>query len=249
MSRLPHVEVRGLTVVLDRHVILRDVSLDVFPGTIHAVVGPNGAGKTTLIRSLLGGLPHRGQIKIRFRDQGRVGYVPQRLDFDRKLPVTVRDFLALVQAERTAPWGRARRSSSIDELLHRVGCAHVWDRRLGSLSGGELRRVLLAQALSPRPELLLLDEPTSQVDLPGAILYEDILQELRDAHGMTLVLVGHDLEWVARMADAVTGLNREVLYSGFPQGLTDPDELGRIFGPIRARSLPGALADAPSGRC
>lgn len=246
MSLLPKVEVRGLGVELGGQVILRDVSLDVSPGTMHAIVGPNGAGKTTLIRSLLGAVPHRGHVALRFEGPRRVGYVPQRLDFDRRVPVTVRDFLSLVRAERARLWGPPRRGSQIEELLHRTGCPHVVDRRMGSLSGGELRRVLLAQALSPLPELLLLDEPTSQVDQPGTILYEDVLRELRDAHGVTLILVGHDLERVARMADAVTGLNREVRYSGSPQGLTDPVHLARIFGPVESRAGPPEAPSTPA---
>ena len=240
----PLLQVRNLTVSLGRREILRQIDLDVMPHHIHAVVGPNGAGKTTLMRSLLGGVPHRGEIRFRFRRGGRIGYVPQQIDFDRRLPLTVSDFLAIALFRRPVFAGVARGARRrIDELLARTGCDQLRDRVMGDLSGGELRRVLLAQSLSPTPEVLLLDEPISNVDVQGARLFEQLLRRLRDEDGITLVMVAHDISAIARIADRATGLNRAVTYAGPAAELDDPGVLARVFGTSGA-----AQADAPRSR-
>jgi zinc transport system ATP-binding protein len=227
----PLLEVADLSVSLGRCQILHRVSFSVLPGQIHALIGPNGAGKTTLIRSLLGGMPHTGEIRFRFRGGGRIGYVPQFLDFDRAIPLTVEDFLTVALRRRpvfASPGRRAGRRLQV--LLDRTGCGHLRQRGMGSLSGGELRRVMLAQALSPHPELLLLDEPVSNVDADGARQFERLLLTLREQHGVTVVMVGHDIASILRVADGVTCINREVLYSGAPDALRSPRGLAGILG-------------------
>ena len=151
------------------------MSFKVRAGTIHCIVGANGGGKTSLVRSLLGQMPHSGRISIEWHDNRVIGYVPQSLDFDKSLPITVRDFMAMATPaparvpRRVAGAARARSSAT----LERLGLAGKLDAKLGSLSGGERQRVLLAQALIPEPALLVLDEPTTGLDLgrqgdPGA---------------------------------------------------------------------------------
>lgn len=227
----PLLQVRNLTVSLGRVEVLRQIDLDVMAHHIHAVVGPNGAGKTTLVRSLLGAVPHRGEIRFRFRRDGRIGYVPQQIDFDHRLPLTVSDFLAIALFRRPVFVGITRGARRhIDELLARTGCDRLRDRAMGNLSGGELRRVLLAQSLSPTPEVLLLDEPIGNVDVQGARLFEQLLRHLRDEDGITVVMVAHDIPAIARIADRVTGLDRTVTFSGPAEEIDDPRVLARVFG-------------------
>jgi len=233
----PLLTVRGLAVALGGNRILDDINLEVGRGHIHALIGPNGAGKTTLIRAIMGGMPHQGTIEFHFRGNGRIGYVPQLLEFDHSLPITVGDFFALMLQRRPAIVGQRRAvREQIRATLAETSSDNLIDRLLGGLSGGELRRVLLAQALVPVPELLLLDEPASNVDEIGAQQFEDTLLRLQSAHGITVLMVGHDLQTILRNADAVTGINHHVTFQGHPRELSDPATLGRLFG-VQALSL------------
>ena len=221
--------VRELSLSLGGVDILDRVSLTVHSGTIHAVLGPNGAGKTSLLRCLLGAMPHTGEIRIRSGGSARVGYVPQSLDLDSALPVTVRDMLSITLHRRPG-FLPHRRRPALAAMLDRTGARHLLDRPVTALSGGELRRVLLAQALEPMPAILLLDEPASNVDAPGARRFEDTLANLRGRDGITIVLVAHDLAAVTRLADRVTAINRGVTYDGPPEHLMQADVLARVFG-------------------
>jgi zinc transport system ATP-binding protein len=200
----PLLSVRALSVRYGAQQVLEDVDLDVLPGTLHALVGPNGAGKTTLIRCVLGEVAFTGDIRLRFSGSGVVGYVPQLLALDPSVPVTVADFFALMLRRKPVFARRSRAlDATIEETLRACGAA--------GLSGGEMRRVLMAQALVPKPELLLLDEPASSVDEDGARLFEDLLIRLCREDGVTVLMVSHDLESVARIADRITTLDRRVL--------------------------------------
>lgn len=226
----PLLEVKGLSVSLGGDQILNDVDLEVAPGSIHALIGPNGAGKTTLIRSLMGGMPHEGTIRFCFRGNGRIGYVPQLLEFDHSVPITVGDFMTIMlQDSPVFITGIRRMRPQVEEILAATESDHLIDRLIGGLSGGEIRRVLLAQALAPLPELLLLDEPASNVDEHGAKLFEQILLRLKSEHGLTIVMVGHDIKMILRLADLVTSVNRKVTFSGPPAELEDADKVAGLF--------------------
>jgi zinc transport system ATP-binding protein len=213
-----------LSVTLRGNRILEQISLSVKKGHIHALTGPNGAGKTTLMRSVMGGMPHQGTIRFLFRDSCRLGYVPQFLEFDHSVPITVFDFLFLMLKRVPVFLGRRRAMRErITAILAATNCAHLIDRCVGQLSGGEFRRVLLAQALEPKPELLLLDEPASNIDEVGIRQFEEMLISLRDQHGITILMVSHSLDMISRVADRVTAINRSIFYDGSPEGLTHFD--------------------------
>jgi zinc transport system ATP-binding protein len=224
----PLLEVRNLHVSLGGDAILNDINLKVMPGSIHALIGPNGAGKTTLIRSVMGGMPHQGDIRFYFRNGGRLGYVPQLLEFDHSVPITVGDFIAIMlQDAPVFMRGTKKIRWRVKKVLAATETEHLIDRLIGGLSGGEFRRVLLAQALTPLPELLLLDEPASNVDERGARLIEQMLLRLRKENGLATLLVGHDLAMIKRVADQVTSINREVVFQGSPEALRRSEkELG-----------------------
>lgn len=157
--------------------ILSGIDFKVRPGEIHCLIGPNGGGKTSLVRCLLGQMPHTGTISVDGPDNAVVGYVPQFLDFDKSLPVSVDDFMAMVcQKRRPAFIGLSRRHrSASDAALARVGLNGKRRSKLGSLSGGERQRVLFAQALIPEPALLVLDEPMSSMDEVGAECFARVI--------------------------------------------------------------------------
>lgn len=218
----------GLT--LGRTEILREVRFGIGPGAVHAVVGPNGGGKSSLVRALLGQAPHTGEIAIDW--PGAVGvtaYVPQALDLDRGLPMTVMDALAAMTARRPAflkPSARDR--GLILDALARVGMADKATRLVGALSGGERQRALMAQALIPEPDLLVLDEPMAALDEAGVAAFEALIGELK-ARRATVLWIEHDLAAVRRLATRVTGLNRLVLFDGAPEAELVPERLLTLF--------------------
>ena len=213
----PLLEVTALTMMREGRAIVENVSLRVARRSIHVVVGPNGGGKSSVIEAILGQVAFTGSVVLRSSASGRIGYVPQTFPVDPTLPITVAELLALSRQKLPVCLGvRARTRAIIAKLLERVGLAGIEDRRLGALSGGELRRVLLAQAIDPAPELLVLDEPGSGLDAASVTRLEAVVREARDEHGATVLMVSHDLDQVRRVADAVTWIDRTVQREGSP---------------------------------
>ena len=182
---LCRIELDHVGVTAGADVLLQDASFHIHCGQLTALVGPNGAGKTTLVQAILGQRPHSGRIRHVDADghnfpAPRIGYVPQQLPFDREMPLTVCDLMASSLSRRPV-WtgvGKATREQ-IHAALDETQAAKLIDRRLGALSGGELQRVLLAMALTPVPDLLVLDEPVSGVDQNGLSLFLQTVSSLR----------------------------------------------------------------------
>ena len=201
----PLIEISGLTLRPAREPLVSNFCLSIERGTVHALVGPNGAGKTTLLSAILGLVPFEGRIVARWTGKGRIAYVPQQFHVDRTLPLTVADFLALTRQRRPVCLGVAAETRKrIVRLLNHVGLNGFEDRAMSVLSGGELRRVLLANALDPLPELLILDEPATGLDEKSNRWLEDTLQSLKSE--LTVLMVSHDSDQVRRIADHVTVL-------------------------------------------
>ena len=200
------VKIEELSVRKGSTEILNQVNLTANHGEILALIGRNGAGKTTLLKAILGQTPYTGRITY-FNCQGkeitrpRIGYVPQFLAFDRSTPVTVED-LFCANRSRIPVWmshGKKRQKEA-ESLLEKVGGTGLFRKKLGALSGGELQRVLLAFALDPLPDLLLLDEPVSAVDRKGVGVFYDLVTSLRSEYHMPVFLVSHDLGHVKKYA-------------------------------------------------
>jgi len=229
-------EIRDLSVRLGGTEILSGVHADIRCGEITALVGPNGAGKSTLLRAILGQVPYTGEIRFcRAAEHGKgaptIGYVPQRLDLDRNVPMTVLDFLSLTSQRYPVALGYGRGSRrEAEEVLARGGVAHLLSRPFGKLSGGELQRVLLALALRGNPDILLLDEPVSGVDLSGEELFRDFLDRIHRESPFSLLLVSHDLSVVSRHADHVICLNRSVICQGATTETLTPGNLEAMYG-------------------
>lgn len=226
----PRIDFAGIDLTLGRTRILEQVSFSVAAGSVHAIVGPNGGGKSSLIKTLLGQMPHQGQLTLHWPSQREViGYLPQALEFDRGLPMTVDDFMAAMCQQRPAFLGLSRRvRPDIDAALAKVGMLDKRKRRMGALSGGERQRVLLAQGLIPEPQLLVLDEPMSALDEAGIQVFEQLLHGWRQA-GTTVLWIEHDLEAVLRLADRVTGLSRKLLFDAPPAQALTPERLLGLF--------------------
>jgi zinc transport system ATP-binding protein len=240
----PAIAFERVALTLGRTDILRDVGLRVAAGSLHALVGPNGGGKSSLFKALLGQVPHRGQIALHWPAErpGVVAYVPQALAFDAGLPMTVMDFMGALCQQRPVLLGLSRRRKApVEAALQQVGMLGKSKRRMGALSGGERQRVLLAQALVPAPDLVLLDEPMSALDEAGMRVFEALLAHWR-ARRVTVLWIEHDLDAVSRLADHVSGLNRQVLFDGPPASTLTPERVLALFS-HRARREEAAIAE------
>lgn len=225
----PAIEFDRVCLNLGNTSILEDVSFQVKAGTIHCIIGANGGGKTSLVRALLGQMPHTGHIRIHWHDNRVTGYVPQTLEFDRSLPITVLDFMAMTCQRRPVFLGVPRhRREQIATRLADLGLADRLHARLGSLSGGERQRVLLAQALIPEPSLLVLDEPATGLDVAGRDRLERTIGEF-SARGGTVVWINHDIAQVAAMAHALTCVNRRVQLDGAPSEVLASAAAAKLF--------------------
>jgi zinc transport system ATP-binding protein len=229
-------EIRDLSVRVGGATILSGINADIRCGEVTALVGPNGAGKTTLLLAILGQVPYDGEIRFcRAEEHGRgtpkIGYVPQRIDLDRNAPMSVLDFFALTSQRLPVFLGVTRRSRAAAEAaLARGGVGHLISRPLGKLSGGELQRVLLALALRDNPDILLLDEPVSGVDVSGEELFCDFLEQSHRESRFSLLLVSHDLSVVTRHADRVICLDKKIVCQGATTEVLTPETLSAMYG-------------------
>ncbi|MBR5122209.1 MAG: metal ABC transporter ATP-binding protein [Anaerotignum sp.] len=214
------IQMKNISVISGDDTLLDDVNLTFHCGELTALIGKNGAGKTTLLRTLLGERHYKGNIS--FTDHHgtvlpvpKIGYVPQHLDFDKSMPVSVSDFIAAARGGNPVWFGKNKKmKESIQKMLDDMECGYLADRRLGALSGGELQRVLLALATNPVPDLLVLDEPVSGVDMAGLDLFYKRIMELRDKQHMAVLLVSHDLGLIRKYADKVVLLDKTVVAEG-----------------------------------
>lgn len=214
---------RGIAVRYGGTSVLEDVDLHLHCGELTAVIGENGAGKTTLVKCLLGEIPHSGEVHFldaahRRPDSPVIGYVPQHSSFDKDAPVSVLDLFAASLAARPACLGVSHpvREEALAGL-GRTGAQSLVDRRIGTLSGGELQRVLLGLALTPVPNILVLDEPMSGVDHNGREQFYGLLSALRREYDLAVLLVSHDLATLARFADRMVFLDRRIVCEGPPR--------------------------------
>ena len=214
--------------------VLRDVSFHLHCGEIVALIGPNGAGKSSLFRTILGQVPHTGTIEFQRAggDKTRplIGYVPQSPSFDRGDPVSVLDlFVSAIDAWPVFLPAPKKVRARVAACLERVHAESLIDKRIGSLSGGALQRVLLAMALEPVPHILILDEPLSGVDIEGEKQLLDMLDEVRRFYDLSILLSTHDFATLEEYADKVILLQSGVLKAGTPAEVLSSPEFQEVF--------------------
>jgi zinc transport system ATP-binding protein len=223
-SRLLQLEKVSLS--LRQQTLLSEIDLNLARREIMTIIGPNGAGKSTLLRIALGlQRPDSGTVT---RAPGlRIGYMPQRLSINPLMPISVSRFLRMSQQRRC----------SIKQALSRTGIAHLADRPLHDISGGETQRVLLSRALLAEPELLVLDEPAQGVDITGQTELYELIGELRDQLGCAVLMVSHDLHWVMAQTDTVICLNQHVCCHGHPETVSNDPAYLSLFGRRHAEAI------------
>lgn len=226
--------VENLSVTIGNDKILQDVNLHVHCGQMVALIGPNGAGKSTLIRTILGERDYKGTIA--FSEPGqrsrkpRIGYVPQSPNFDPSDPISVSDLFACCMSRRPAFLGLGKSMrEQVLECLDRVHAKDLIDKRVGTLSGGELQRILLALALEPLPNILILDEPLSGVDVEGMHSLMDMLDEIRKTYDLSILMTTHDFSMLPRYADKVVLIDHGVRVKGTPDQVLNSEEFRRAF--------------------
>lgn len=227
--------IQNLSVKIGGDQILKDVNLHIHCGQLVALIGPNGAGKSTLLKAILGQREYEGVIAfsapgMRHRKPPRIGYVPQSPSFDPGDPVTVTDLFACCQSRRPAFLGASpAQRDKIMECLERVHGTDLIDKRIGTLSGGELQRVLLALALEPLPNILILDEPLSGVDVEGMTTLMDMLDEIRKRFDLSIVMTTHDFDSLTMYADRVVLIDHAVLKDGSAREVLQSEEFLQTF--------------------
>ena len=226
--------VNHLSVKIGSDKILEDVSLHVHCGQLVALIGPNGAGKSTFLKAVLGQQDYDGVIVFSCpghrNKKPRIGYVPQSPTFDPGDPISVADLFACCMSRRPAFLGLSKSMrQKVLECLDRVHANDLIDKRVGTLSGGELQRVLLALALEPLPNILILDEPLSGVDVEGMHSLMDMLDEIRKTYDLCILMTTHDFSMLPKYADKVVLIDHGVRIKGKPQEVLDSQEFRRAF--------------------
>ena len=226
--------IQNLSVKIGKDSILRDVNMHLHCGQIVALIGPNGAGKSTLLKAVLGQREYEGVISFSVPGQRNrkaiIGYVPQSPAFDPGDPVTVADLFACCMSPRPAFLGIKRGfRNHILACLERVHGEDLIDKRIGTLSGGELQRVLLSLALDPIPNILILDEPLSGVDVEGMETLMDMLDELRQDYDLSILMTTHDFGTLHRYADHVVLIDHKIVTQGSPEEVLNSDGFHYVF--------------------
>ncbi len=228
-------KIQNLSVKIGKDDILKDVSLHIHCGEMVALIGPNGAGKSTLLKAILGQREYEGVVSfsapgLRHKRSPRIGYVPQSPAFDPGDPISVLDLFACCMGTRPAFLGVGKKMrQTVLSCLERVHGKDLIDKRVGTLSGGELQRVLLALALEPLPNILILDEPLSGVDAEGMGLLMDMLDEIRRKYDLSILMTTHDFDMLPRYADQVVLINHGVVCQGSPVDVLSSEEFHQVF--------------------
>lgn len=237
------IKVNHIGVKYGDNVILKDVNLHVHCGKLTAVIGRNGAGKSTLMKAILGEIPHEGDVQFSYvgNDKAKakqppklkVGYVPQSLNIPKNTPTSVYDLFASFISNRPVfLWKSKKVYKVIKQQLAFFDAESLIDKDVCDLSGGELQRVLLSMATLPIPNLLLLDEPVSGIDKNGMELFYKNIVELKEKYDLAAILVSHDLEYVAKYADYVVLLDKEIVAEGTPKEVFESEPFKEVFGNI-----------------
>jgi ABC-type Mn2+/Zn2+ transport system ATPase subunit len=236
----PIVALERVSVLFGDRIILEEITLETRRGEFVGIIGPNGSGKTTLIRTILGQIPASyGTVRLFGKpveelgaERHRIGYVPQGVHVDLGFPIRVSD---VVLMGRYGPLGLMRRPGKDDRAathraMERVGILELAQRPLGELSGGQRQRVYVARALAVEPELLILDEPTTGIDVAATEGFYEFLQRLQQETRITLILVSHDIGVVSSYVDQIACLNRVLVAHGKPQECLTEEAMETMYG-------------------
>ena len=229
------IKVVDLGVSFGEQQVLENINLHIHCGNMTAVIGRNGAGKSTLVRAMLGEIPYTGQILFKDKKNGnmsklKIGYVPQSINIDRTTPLSVYDLFQSFTGNLPILFSSKKEHEHVREALAEFDVDALIDQPVGTLSGGQLQRVLLAMAVHDTPNLLILDEPVSGIDKNGMDLFYGKMKYLKETHDLAIIVVSHDLDYVYKYADNVVLIDKTVAASGSPKKVFESEEFMKVFG-------------------
>ena len=232
------IKINNLGVSFGDQTVLEDVNLHIHCGSITAIIGRNGAGKSTLVRAILGETAHTGDIEFRNTENGvmsnlRIGYVPQTVNIEKTTPLSVSDLFVSYTEKLPVIFKTKKEYEHVREALAEFEVDELIDQSVGTLSGGQLQRVLLAMAVHDNPNLLLLDEPVSGIDKKGMDDFYNKMKYLRGNRDLAITIISHDLDYVYQYADNVVLIDKTVLAQGSPKKVFASEEFRNIFGEVR----------------
>ena len=214
------IKINDLTVQYSGKKVLQNLHLSLTKREIVTIVGPNGSGKTTLFKAIIGTAPISSG-KVILKPNLKIGYVPQQLNIDGSLPLTVSRFLQIAQNNN---------GKSLKQALEMVGIEDILKAQISKLSGGQMQRVLLARAIVNQPDVLLLDEATRGLDQPGAAAFYRLIENIRTDTGCAVLMISHDLHVVMAASDRVICLNGHICCEGAPQTVATSPQYKALFG-------------------
>ena len=229
------IKIKNLGVKFGEQVVLDDVNLHIHCGSLNAIIGKNGAGKSTLIKAILGEIPYTGNIEFKDTKDGhmqklKIGYVPQSINIEKNTPVSVYDLIASYQFNYPVFLPKSKKiEAKIKETLRVFEAEHLIDKQVCKLSGGQLQRVLLSMAIMDEPNLLLLDEPVSGIDQKGMELFYKTMDYLKSHFDLAIILISHDLDYVAKYANKVILLDKTIVKQGSVKEVFNSPEFEKTF--------------------
>jgi zinc transport system ATP-binding protein len=222
-------EVKNLAISYDSRLAVKNISFSLEEGETLALLGPNGAGKSTIFKAILGLVDYEGDII--WHKKPKIGFVPQRFDFDKSIPITTKEFILLHIKSNFQFWFPSKKIiKDIKESLKLVNAVDLLDRKIGELSAGQFQRVLIARALFGKPNILLFDEPTADIDIEGEMTIYPLLKKLSKELSFTLIIISHDLNIVYDFADNVICVNKKMMCFGVPKKILTPEQLNELYG-------------------
>lgn len=234
------IEVKDVSFSTGNRQILENISLNIHLGDYLGIIGPNGAGKTTLLKIMLGLIPPTsGSISLfgtdinKFNNWSKIGYVPQKiLNFDPQFPVTAEEVVAMGLFGKKGLFHglNNKDKKAVETALDHVELTSFRNRRIGDLSGGQQQRVFIARAIVAEPEVIFLDEPTAGVDANAQEQFYELLRRLNQTLNLTLILVSHEIDIVARETTEVACINQSLIYHGSPKEFIEGDMLRKVYG-------------------
>lgn len=237
---VPIFDVKNLSFVLKEQIILSNISLEIFSSEYIAIIGPNGGGKTTLVRMLLGlEKPTSGEVRIygkklsRFKDWHKIGYVPQRAaQIDSSFPATVLDIVKMGRTSQRSMFGTFSKVDKqlVDDAMAKMDISDLKDKMVGTLSGGQRQRVMIARALASKPEILILDEPNTGVDVASQKRFYALLRELNQKEGITIVFITHDIGVIADDIARLFTINQKAIVCNNPKQALSCEEMSELYG-------------------
>jgi len=238
--RLPIFDVKNLGFSVKEQKILSSISFEIYHGEYIAIIGPNGGGKTTLTRILLGlETPTSGEVKIfgekipKFKEWNKIGYVPQRASLvDSNFPATVLDIVKMGRIAKQTLFARFSKEDqdAVDDAIKKMDIENLKDKMVGTLSGGQRQRVMIARALASKPEILILDEPNTGVDVVSQKRFYNLLAKLNKEENMTILFITHDIGVIADDIGRLFTINQEAIICNDPKKTLSCEDMSKLYG-------------------